>query len=172
MDKLEMLMQDRGMTLFDCIMAEIMDDRNAEKARVRNRRKADRKAKRKYGAYIKRNGGKFRKDEHYAGDKFLHYPESLMMPETRVRSKEKYDRKDWEREQAEIYAEIYDGECLSEQIEQAKKECAEMADTIDNRACQLEGIAQKLRSMKDPTDWESLYMYLNAVKTAEWYSFG
>ena len=33
MDKLEMLMQDRGMTLFDCIMAEIMDERNAENAR-------------------------------------------------------------------------------------------------------------------------------------------
>ena len=55
-------------SLYDVMMAEIMDDRNAEKARVRNRRKADRKAKRKSGAYVKRNGGDFRKDEHYAGD--------------------------------------------------------------------------------------------------------
>lgn len=105
MDKLEMLMQDRGMTLFDCIMAEIMDERMAEKCRVRNRRKADRKAKRKSGAYVKRNGGDFRKDEHYAGDgRMWHdtYNWELSKSQTGGKIRERSLRKDFEIEQDNI----------------------------------------------------------------------
>lgn len=101
MDKLEMLMQDRGMTLFDCIMTEIMNERNAEKARVRNRRKADRKAKRKSGAYVKRNGGNFRKSEHYAGDgRMWHdtYNWDLSKSQTGGKIRERSLRKDYDAE--------------------------------------------------------------------------
>ena len=58
----------REISVFDAMLAEIYAEHDGNKAKVRNRRKADRKAKRKSGAYVKRNGGDFRKDEHYAGD--------------------------------------------------------------------------------------------------------
>lgn len=82
-------------SLYDAMMAEILDDRNAEKAKVRNRRKADRKSKRKSRAYIERNGGDFRCGEYQHGDKYCHYLEDLRMPERKAESKAESAERDW-----------------------------------------------------------------------------
>ena len=153
----------REVSLFDMIHAEIMDEHNAEKARVRNRRKADRKAKRKSGAYVKRNGGDFRKDEHYAGDKNLHYPESLLIAETRVKSKEKFDRADYEVAKDNDYAEIMDEKCLREQIDSEDKEREHVLKCAERKINRMTEEVEKLRSMELPTDWNSLYEFANYV---------
>lgn len=91
-------------SLFDAIHAEILGEHNAEKIRVRNRRACERKARVRNPRYVKRNGGKFRRDVWYEGSKCFHWEEDLRMPERRVRSAEKYDRADWETEQENIIA--------------------------------------------------------------------
>lgn len=136
MDKLEMLMQDRGMTLFDCIMTEIMNERNAEKARVRNRRKAERKAKRKSGAYVKRNGGDWRKDEHYAGDgRMWHdtYNWDLSKSQMGGKIRERSLRKDYDaeiRQHKDALAEMYDYLAFAE-------DHAERAEMLRNKLLDL-----------------------------------
>lgn len=96
---------EQNVSVYDAMMAEILGEHNAEKARVRNRRKADRKAKRKSGAYVKRNGGDFRKDEHYAGDgRMWHdtYNWDLSKSQTGGKIRERSLRKDFEIEQDNI----------------------------------------------------------------------
>ena len=101
------------------MIAEIMDDRNAEKARVRNRRKADRKhpenkAERKkekqnrmhrlYGlAYEDTKYGKtvFFWDKKEGQKKFPEY-EAEIFRNLKERSAEQIARADWELEQDEI----------------------------------------------------------------------
>lgn len=88
-------------SVYDAMLAEILGEHIAEKCRVRNRRKADRKAKRKSGAYVKRNGGDFRKDEHYAGDgRMWHdtYNWELSKSQTGGKIRERSLRKDYDAE--------------------------------------------------------------------------
>lgn len=92
----------KEISVFDAMMAEIMDDRNAEKARMRNRRRADRKYK---------LTPKMRKEQEHMRNwnvcmKMVNYGswDDIPIVEGRVRSAEKYARADWETEQENIIA--------------------------------------------------------------------
>ena len=81
-------------SLYDAMMAEIMDERNAEKARVRNRRHADRKYK---------LTPKMRKEQEYMRNwnvcmKMVNFGtwDDIPIVEGRVRSAEQIARKDYE----------------------------------------------------------------------------
>ena len=82
-------------SLFDAIHAEMLGERMAEKCKVRSRRACERKARVKNPRYVKRNGGNWSRSVHYEGDKGLHYPESLRMPERKADSKAESAEKDW-----------------------------------------------------------------------------
>jgi len=93
------------------------------------------------------------------------------IPEWKAEDRERSLRKDWIGEQKDIDAEIYDAECLKEQIEQAKQYMSSTVQRIDHRVNQYAEIVSKLLKLEDPTDWESLDAYRNAIDTAEWYVF-
>lgn len=86
----------REISVFDAMLAELIDDRNAEKAKVRNRRKADRKHK---------LTPKMRKEQEYMRNwnvcmKMVNYGtwDDVPIVEGRVRSAEKIARADFDAE--------------------------------------------------------------------------
>ena len=122
--------------VYDAEFSELIGERDTEKAKVRNRRKADHKAKRKSGAYIKRNGGDWRKDEHYAGDgRMWHdtYNWDLSKSQMGGKVRERSLRKDFITElhqHEEAIAEMYDYLAFAE-------DHAERAEMLRNKLLDL-----------------------------------
>lgn len=93
-------------SLYDAMMAEIMDDRNAEKAKVRNRRRADRKhpenkaeRMRKMHNRLERKYGYFSNDGGLVHRGFI---TGELYADGKTRVAEQIARNDWKLESAEI----------------------------------------------------------------------
>ena len=130
----------REISVFDSMMAEIMDNRNAEKARVRNRRKADRKHK--VLPKERKHQEEMRKDRmfgYYFNEncpKVMFCPESLPIRYRRDAETERGIRSDWEREQDNHYEAMQEMalnyECAENYIHMAESDWI-CGDDLDKR---------------------------------------
>ena len=94
-------------SLFDAMMAEIMDERNAEKAKVRNRRRSNRKHN-----ILPKVRKQMRDDRGW--NRYLSMPcygcKNIGIAEYRIINAESADRADWELEEEENWIEKRDAE--------------------------------------------------------------
>ena len=147
-----------NMSMYDAMMAEIMDDRNAEKAKMRNRRACERKARVRNPRYVKRNGGNFRRDVWYEGSKCFHWEEDLRMPERRERCKEKSDRADWEIDLRDLewdipYAE-YEVDTLRDDIRDFNAEI----QSIEHELSNVDNLRERLERLRKSRDEAEGYL--------------
>ena len=128
---------------FDAEMAEMMDERNAEKAHVRNRRRADRKHK---------LTPKMRKEQEYMRNRNICMKmvdfgtwDDIPIVEGRVRSADKIARADWELESAEI-AEDEMIARFNAELEEFNRKWREEAEAEQNRM-------REYRKLRDLHEW-------------------
>lgn len=105
-DRLDGRTANKELSVYDAMMAEIMDDRNAEKAKVRNRRRADRKHPENKAERMRKMHNRLeRKYGYYSNDGGLVYRGFItgeLYADRKTRIAEKSIRSDWELESAEI----------------------------------------------------------------------
>lgn len=151
-----------NVSVYDAMMAEIMDDRNAEKARVRNRRHADRKhpenkAERKKGkqnrmhrlyglAYEDTKYGKtvYFWDKKEGQKKFPEY-EAEIFRNLKERSAEKIAREDWKLEQDAI-AEDAEWEKFNAELLEYDRQLREQAESEQRKM-------REYRKMRELNEW-------------------
>ena len=133
---------ERQASLYDAMLAEIMDDRNAEKAKVRNRRKADRKHN------VLPN---VRKQMRYDRDwnRYLSMPcygcKNIGIAEYRMDNAESVARADWEIESAEI-AEEEEWERFNRELEEFDRKWREQAEAEQRKM-------REYRKMVELNEW-------------------
>lgn len=157
----------RAIAEYDECFAEL----SAEKQNRREKFLRTHKVRNDGKSVSKDKGRKYIKEMEYRLDPWVNKNGCEMVSHYRSMVAEKSVREDWDAEQNDIYAEIYEDEYLKEQIEQAKQYMSSTVQRIDHRVNQYAEIVSKLLKLEDPTDWESLNAYRDAIDTAEWYVF-
>lgn len=173
---------EQNVSVYDAEFADLCGEKDSRRAKYMRNQKSRSKAKMQSLRYRNRSGiaeEKIPDNCHFRGHdsdrgyyrNWRAFCEMKSIPEWKAEDRERSLRKDWIGEQKDIDAEIYDAECLKKQIAEAKQEMNRVADSIEYRIKRFEEVVEKLRKLEDPTDWNSLWEYRNAVDTAYWYVF-